>query len=49
MTETDVLLAPIKGAEHREAGGVQLDIVSRRKLPGEARGLSRRLSLVERT
>ena len=27
MTEMDVLLAPIKGAEHREAGGVQLDIV----------------------
>ena len=27
MTETDVLLAPIKGAEHREAGPVQLDIV----------------------
>jgi len=28
MSATDPLLAPIPGAEHRELGGVQLDIVS---------------------
>jgi len=27
MTDTDVLLAAIPGADHREVGGVQLDIV----------------------
>ena len=27
MTDTDVLLATIPGADHREVGGVQLDIV----------------------
>ena len=27
MTNQDVLLAPIAGAEHREVGGVQLDVV----------------------
>ena len=27
MTPNDVLLAPIKNAEHREAGGVQIDMV----------------------
>ena len=27
MDERDELLAPIKGAEHREAGGVQIDMV----------------------
>ncbi len=26
MTATDTLLAPMKGAEHREVGGVQLDV-----------------------
>jgi len=26
MTDTDTLLAPMKGAEHREVGGVQLDV-----------------------
>jgi hypothetical protein len=28
MSDTDTLLAPIKGAEHREVGGVQLDVVA---------------------
>ena len=28
MTVQDVLLAPVKGAEHREVGGVQLDMVA---------------------
>ena len=28
MSDTDILLAPIKGAEHREVGGVQLDVVA---------------------
>ena len=28
MSNTDTLLAPIKGAEHREVGGVQLDVVA---------------------
>jgi len=28
MSDTDALLAPIKGAEHREVGGVQLDVVA---------------------
>lgn len=28
MTDTDTLLAPMKGAEHREVGGVQLDVVA---------------------
>jgi len=27
MTENDVLLAPMPGADHREVGGVRLDIV----------------------
>jgi len=26
MSSTDVLLAPMKGAEHREIGGLQLDL-----------------------
>jgi hypothetical protein len=28
MTDTDTLLEPMKGAEHREVGGVQLDVVA---------------------
>ncbi len=28
MTDTDTLMAPMKGAEHREVGGVQLDVVA---------------------
>jgi hypothetical protein len=28
MTDTDTLLAPMKDAEHREVGGVQLDVVA---------------------
>lgn len=28
MTENDVLLAPMPGADHREVGGVHLDIVA---------------------
>ena len=28
MVNNDALLAPIKGADHREVGGVQLDIVA---------------------
>jgi hypothetical protein len=28
MTDTDILMAPMKGAEHREVGGVQLDVVA---------------------
>jgi hypothetical protein len=28
MTDTDTLLAPMNGAEHREVGGVQLDVVA---------------------
>ena len=28
MTDTDTLLAPMQGAEHREVGGVQLDTVA---------------------
>jgi hypothetical protein len=28
MPDTDTLLAPMKGADHREVGGVQLDVVA---------------------
>ena len=28
MSDTDTLMAPMKGAEHREVGGVQLDVVA---------------------
>ena len=28
MTATDTLLAPMKGVEHREVGGVQLDVAA---------------------
>jgi hypothetical protein len=28
MTDTDTLMAQMKGAEHREVGGVQLDVVA---------------------